>query len=132
MAAASKAGNIVRAIELGTRQFLLDCARPEVRQVVLIDGPAVLGWQRWREIDAAHFGSLLRQLMMTLRGVSALHPRDEALIHLLLGASTEAALVCASAEDAPAATRHLVEAFRVLLQGIEAAEPPLRRGARRT
>src|SRR5918992_5975624 len=29
-------------------------SRPEVRRIQLVDSPAVLSWEEWREIDAAH------------------------------------------------------------------------------
>ncbi len=34
--------------------FLDECAEPELRQIALHDAPAVLGWDRWREIGAAN------------------------------------------------------------------------------
>ena len=34
--------------------FLDACLEPEVQQLVLLDAPAVLGWERWREIAADH------------------------------------------------------------------------------
>ena len=30
-----------------------------VRRILLVDGPAVLGWTTWRALDAAHSGRLL-------------------------------------------------------------------------
>ena len=35
----------------GTRAFLDACTDPAVKQIALIDAPAVLGWAEWREID---------------------------------------------------------------------------------
>ena len=38
------------AMRAGMRAFLEACRTPEVQRIVLIDGPAVLGWERWREV----------------------------------------------------------------------------------
>lgn len=116
--AASGGRNAIEAIELGVRQFLVDCTRPDVRRILLIDGPTVLGWKRWREIDARHFGALLRQSICALRGVRELAPRDEAFVHLLLGACTEAALVSSTAQNAAESASTLAEAFNQLLSGV--------------
>ncbi|OQW55085.1 MAG: hypothetical protein A4S14_00135 [Proteobacteria bacterium SG_bin9] len=117
--AASKAVTPVTAIELGMRQFLMDSAKRDFRQIIFIDGPAVLGWKRWREIDLQHFGGMVRQSIQALRGSSELDGRDEALVHLLLGAFTEAALICGSAKNPAASARDLVEGVQVLLRGLQ-------------
>jgi len=40
----------------GTQAYFAACAKGAMGQIILRDGPAVLGWERWREIDARHFG----------------------------------------------------------------------------
>ncbi len=35
--------------------FLDACLEPDVQRIVLLDAPAVLGWERWRDI-AAQYG----------------------------------------------------------------------------
>jgi hypothetical protein len=35
-------------VQRGIHSFLTVCSEPATRQVVLIDGPAVLGWHEWR------------------------------------------------------------------------------------
>src|SRR3954454_11710252 len=42
------------AMKAGIGAFLEECAKPELRQIALHDAPAVLGWERWREIGAAN------------------------------------------------------------------------------
>ena len=39
-----------RRCALGARLFLAECSAPDVQRIVLIDAPAVLGWERWREV----------------------------------------------------------------------------------
>ena len=34
--------------------LLRACTEPEAQRIALLDGPSVLGWDRWREIAAEH------------------------------------------------------------------------------
>lgn len=101
--AAAKGAGAIDALKRGCRAFLLACIKPSVRRIVLIDGPAVIGWQAWREIDARHFGGLIRQGLEAAVAEGALAPRRiDALVSVLLGAVTEAAMVSARTPDASA------------------------------
>src|SRR5215203_294083 len=40
----------LEAMKAGVEAFLDECEKPELRQIALHDAPAVLGWERWREI----------------------------------------------------------------------------------
>lgn len=51
--AAAAATDPIEVMTLGANAWLDAGAEPEVQQIVLLDGPAVLGWQRWREIVCA-------------------------------------------------------------------------------
>src|SRR5205814_606709 len=44
------------AMAAGTQAYFASCAKGAMEQIILRDGPAVLGWERWRAIDAEHFG----------------------------------------------------------------------------
>jgi len=59
--AAARRRDPVTAIRTGVRTYLAEVSRADVARVMLVDGPAVLGWQRWRSCD----GSPLRSLMLT-------------------------------------------------------------------
>lgn len=95
VAAAASGKSTLDRFERGTLQYLTSIAGKKLRQVLLIDGPAVLGWEKWREIDTRYFGGVMKtpkQRTMHAR-VSA---REMAAIgHLIAGAVSEAALVCA-------------------------------------
>lgn len=82
----------------GMRAYLDACLSEQVRTIYLIDGPAVLGWRRWREIDGAHSARLLREgVEEALAGAAG---RDAgALTTLISGALNEAALWLADAPD---------------------------------
>ena len=40
-------------LRLGFEAFLVECVKPDITQIMLIDGPSVLGWETWHEIDRA-------------------------------------------------------------------------------
>ncbi|WP_114559997.1 TetR/AcrR family transcriptional regulator [Desertihabitans aurantiacus] len=88
------------AIEAGCRAFLRASLAPEVRRVMLLDGPAVLGWAEWRRLDAEHSGRLLEQ---GLAGLTDLAVDPAAAAALLSGAMNEAALWVAEGGDREAA-----------------------------
>ena len=75
-----------------------------VRQTVLIDAPAVLGWERWRELDEQ--GSLrpIRAALDYAAEAGRIEPRHvDAFAHIVLATINEVALMIARADD-PAAT----------------------------
>ncbi len=44
-------------IAAGVLHYLVSTNEPDTRRILLIDGPTVIGWQKWREIDARIFGA---------------------------------------------------------------------------
>ncbi len=42
------------AVDCAVEAWLDACIDPAVQRILLVDGPAVLGWQRWKDIDARH------------------------------------------------------------------------------
>src|SRR5829696_10536454 len=54
----------LEAMKAGVEAFLDECAKPELRQIALHDAPAVLGWERWREIGAANGLGLIEASLM--------------------------------------------------------------------
>jgi len=105
----------------GMRTYLDLCIEPTVRQISLIDAPAVLGWKEWREIDARYGLGLVRGALDAAMDAGVLQRRPvEPLAHLLLAAMAEAGLMVATAAD-PAAERQAVEEpLLTLLAGLRA------------
>lgn len=107
----------------GTNAFLDACLDPAVRRIYLVDAPAVLGWHRWREIDAPHG---VRSLREGVEAVMAARPNSrlalEPVTFLLAGAFNEAALWVAEATDEKAARRDMDRALRELIERLFA--PP--------
>nr|WP_203416740.1 TetR/AcrR family transcriptional regulator [Jiangella ureilytica] len=101
----------------GCEAFLRAGADPEVQRIMLIDGPAVLGWDEWRALDDASSGRHLREALQAVidDGVMAPHPVAP-LAHLLSGAMNEAALWLARSDD----PRDLDDTVATLLTMLEA------------
>ncbi|AFT99238.1 TetR/AcrR family transcriptional regulator [Nocardia brasiliensis] len=104
----------------GCEAFLTACTDPEIQRIMLIDGPAVLGWNEWRALDAAASARHLEEALQTLidAGVLARQPVAP-LTHLLSGAMNEAALWLATTTDLRALT-DTTAALRRLLEGCRA------------
>lgn len=106
------------ALERGIGVFLKACSEPSVQRILLIDAPAVLGWQKWREMDAKYGLGLVKQALSAAMAMELLQRREvDVLAHLLLGSLTEAAMVIARSPN-PAKTRKSAE--RALSSIIEA------------
>jgi len=107
------------AMAAGTQGYFAACAKGPTGQIILRDGPAVLGWERWREIDARHFGGKFpRALAAAMEaGVIAKQP-IEPLARLLLGAVTEAAVAVSAGPDIGKAGTDYARAFGSLLDAL--------------
>src|SRR5215475_5930080 len=108
----------LKAMAKGTQAYFAACARGATGQIVLHDGPAVLGWERWREIDNRHFGGRFAIALARAMddGLIARQP-IEPLSRLLLGAVTEAAVAC-SGRDLHRAGGDYARAFQALLDAL--------------
>lgn len=89
----------------GAGVFLDACTEADIQRIVLLDGPSVLGWERWREICLRHSVGLVAFLLADgmERGTIPRQPVDP-LTHVLIGAVDEAALYVARSPD-PARAR---------------------------
>ncbi|MEV6425685.1 TetR family transcriptional regulator [Streptomyces sp. NPDC051662] len=84
----------------GCQAFLSASTDPAIQRIMLVDGPAVLGWRDWRAMNEATSGRHLAQALTVLvhEGTIAAQPVAP-LAHLLSGAMNEAALWLATSED---------------------------------
>jgi AcrR family transcriptional regulator len=116
VAATAAAGkSILDRFERGTLKYLTSIAGNKFRQVLLIDGPAVLGWEKWREIDTRSFGGVMKA-PVERTPLARLSAREMAAIgHLIAGALSEAALVCATSDHRVRAARDFTSALLKML-----------------
>ena len=113
-------------VAAGAEAWLDASVEPEVRRIALLDGPAVLGWERWREVGMRHGFGLVTGLLGELIEAGAIPAQPlEPLAHVLIGALDEAALYVAQAAD-PTTAR--IEAGAVLRRLVIALLGPAPQG----
>jgi AcrR family transcriptional regulator len=107
------------ALRAGSHAFLAVCAEPEIERIILLDAPAVLGWERWREIGFRHgLGLVVGVLQAGMdAGVIAQQPITP-LAHLLLGALDEGALYAARSQDPETARAEVEQIIDRLIDGL--------------
>jgi AcrR family transcriptional regulator len=106
----------------GTRAYLEACVDPAVQRVVLVEGPSVLGWETWQDIEQRYgYGLVVAAVEAAVAaGLVAAQP-VEPLAHVLFGALTEAGMMVARADDPRAARTGMEAAMDRLLDGLRVA-----------
>jgi AcrR family transcriptional regulator len=121
------ASDPLEALRAGARAFLDHCLEPEVQRIVLIDAPAVLGWERWREIGARYGLGLIEAALQAAIDAGEITPAPvKPLAHVLLGALDEAAMAVARADDPAAASDEMDVVLGSMLDGLR-SDPAHRR-----
>lgn len=116
--ATSGAKDFWSAIETGNHAFFAACADPATARILLHDGPAVLGWTKWRQIDQRNFGGLLRQAFAAAIENGILFSQDpEKLTRIVLGAVTEAAIDAAESENFAESAAQYVKIISAMISG---------------
>jgi AcrR family transcriptional regulator len=105
---------------VGAAQAWLDGSLDqEIQQILLLDGPAVLGWETWREIDTRlSLGPMQAALRNAMRAGTIRKQAVEPLAHLLIGALNEASLAITRSTDRRTARKEVGAAFAGLLEGL--------------
>lgn len=114
----------LEAMKAGIGAFLDECAEPELRQIALHDAPAVLGWERWREIGDANGLGLIEASLTAAIEAGEVRPLPvKPLAHLLIGALDEAAMLVARDDD-PVARGEVTSLLLTLLEGFAVVDAP--------
>jgi AcrR family transcriptional regulator len=118
-AVAPLAGDPWRQLTTGiTNHLRLRAESAEAQRILLIDGPAVFGWERWRELQTATLQGMVYTFRMLMdEGIIARRPA-EPLAHLIVAALNDAALSIAHAPDPKAALTVFTEALLALVEGL--------------
>jgi AcrR family transcriptional regulator len=114
MAAAMHGSDPVSRLRMGFGAFLDQCRHPDVLRIVMLDGPTVLGWDTWHEIDGRYAFGVWRQLLGAAVEPDAVEP----LAHLVMGAVMRAGMVVARADNPVAAKLAMTTAFEKILAGV--------------
>jgi AcrR family transcriptional regulator len=112
----------LETLSAGAEMFLDHCLEPEVQRIVLLDAPAVLGWEEWREIGARYALGLIEALLATGMESGEIRRQPiEPLSHALLGALDEVAMLVARADDPVVARAEAGETLATLLAALRPA-----------
>ncbi|MGI2296350.1 TetR/AcrR family transcriptional regulator [Paenibacillus sp. GXUN7292] len=105
---------------LGCRAFIMAAVEENNRRIMLIDGPAILGWETWREMDKNHSMRLLREQLdiMQRQGDLQMVPLD-VLTYFISGGLNEMALWLANESAQPKTLDEIMNVFSVFLDGFK-------------
>ncbi|MEF3308744.1 TetR/AcrR family transcriptional regulator [Paenibacillus sp. GYB004] len=105
---------------LGCRAFVTAAVEPQHKRILLIDGPAVFGWEVWRTMDSQNSVRLLHEQLQLLEQEHILQPVSiDALTPVISGALNEAALWIAQQPDEKQALADSMTAVSLMLNGFK-------------
>lgn len=92
--------NSFDALLVGCDAFLEAVAKPDVQQILLIDAPAVLGWEEWNKLDIQYgFGLLLEGIKQTIEDGYFTPQPVEAIAVIINGAINEGVIWAANSDN---------------------------------
>jgi AcrR family transcriptional regulator len=117
--ATSGASGPADAIRAAVDAWLEVSADPEVRQLILLDAPSVLGWAGFRDVAQRYSLGMTEQLLAeAIRAGQLAEQPTRPLAHVLIGALDEAAMAIATNEDPDTARRETRQVLHRLIDGM--------------
>jgi AcrR family transcriptional regulator len=117
--ASSGATTPADAIRAAVDAWLEVSGDPEVRQLILLDAPAVLGWAGFRDVAQRYSLGMTEQLLTeAIRAGQLARQPVRPLATVMIGALDEAAMAIATAEDPKRARREIRQVLRRLIDGL--------------
>jgi AcrR family transcriptional regulator len=107
------------AIRAAVDAWLEVSGDPEVRQLILLDAPSVLGWAEFRDVAQRYSLGMTEQLLTQAIGAGQLARQPvRPLAHVLIGALDEAAMVIATADDPKRVRSETRQVLHRLIDGL--------------
>jgi AcrR family transcriptional regulator len=123
-AAIEGAGDPVAELRAGLLAWIRLAGDPVIRQVMLIDAPTVLGWERWRELDEQGLLGFIRAALAYAAGHGGIDPAEvDTFAHIVLAAANEVTMMVARADDPAAALSAEQSAFTSFLDRLLGTPP---------
>jgi AcrR family transcriptional regulator len=113
--ASAKAGDGLAQLRAACHEYLDACVLDEVGRIVVLDSPAVLGWDSWCKINREYGIGFFVERLRALQGED---PGLEATAQMLLGALNVAGRVIAQASDRSTARAQVGATIDRVLAGI--------------
>lgn len=110
-----------RAFVAGAESYLDAALEPEVQNILLIDAPTVLGYERWHELQARYGLGLTVAALELVMDSGAIAKRPSLpLAKMVLAALSEGAMFIARSEDRSKARRDVGKIALAMLEGLKA------------
>ncbi|CQD07737.1 TetR family transcriptional regulator [Mycobacterium europaeum] len=107
------------AIRAAVDAWLEVSGDPEVRQLMLLDAPSVLGWAGFRDVAQRYSLGMTEQLLTeAIRAGQLAKQPVRPLAHVLIGALDEAAMLIATADDPKRMRRETRQVLHRLIDGM--------------
>ncbi|MGW5643948.1 TetR/AcrR family transcriptional regulator [Saccharopolyspora sp. NPDC003752] len=112
-------GSPWEATRSGLRAFLEVCLEPSYQRIVVQDGPAVMGWERWRAAEEAYTFGVVRGVVGTLVESGDIVPLPvEALARVVFGSLSAGATAIAGSKSPKQARADIGECVERVLDGL--------------
>lgn len=107
------------SLRIAADAWLNIASEPEVRQLVLLDAPSVLGWAGFREISLRYGLGMTEQLLTAAIDAGELKSQPtRALATVMIGALDEAAMSIANADDPERKKADVRDVIHGLIDGL--------------
>ena len=119
MVASSGATTPFDAIRAAVDAWLEVSSEPEVRQLILLDAPSVIGWAGFRDVAQRYSLGMTEQMLAeAIKAGQIARQPVRPLAHVLIGALDEAAMFIATADDPKRARRETRQVLHRLIDGM--------------
>lgn len=124
LAAAAAGTDPVEALALGFDAFLDAIRDPQLRQIIVVDAPAVLGLARFTELDEQLAAPVIADALRLATEAGLVDVADpDTLTRLLLGALSRGSMLIAQSDDPEAARAAVSATMRSLLAAMTIRTP---------
>jgi AcrR family transcriptional regulator len=107
------------AIRAAVDAWLEVSSDPEVRQLILLDAPSVLGWAAFRDVAQRYSLGMTEQMLAeAIKAGQLARQPVRPLAHVLIGALDEAAMAIATADDPKRARRETTQVLHRLIDAM--------------
>ena len=114
--ATSGLADVIELMKLGADTWLDACSDPAISRIILVDAPAVLGWERWREIGLGYGLGMVQGLLTHAISIGRIAEQPvEPLAHVFIGALDEATLYAVRSADREVALREVRAVLRAMI-----------------
>jgi len=118
--AASKTDDLWQQLFDGCQAFIMAAIELRSKRIMLLDGPAILGWEAWREMDKNHSMRLLRGQLGIMQDQGCIRSISlDVITHFISGGLNELALWLANESSESNALVEISRLLHIFLDGFK-------------